>query len=39
LASEIGASIASHHLPLSDAPSGFDLIRRGEALKPISVSG
>ncbi|MDA9975887.1 alcohol dehydrogenase catalytic domain-containing protein [Alphaproteobacteria bacterium] len=33
------ASIASHHLPLSDAPRGFDLIQRGEALKPILIPG
>ena len=29
--------VRSHVLPLSEAASGFDLIRRGEALKPILV--
>ena len=31
--------IASHVLPLHDAARGFDLILRGEALKPILVPG
>ena len=30
-------SIDSHHLPLSDAPRGVELIQRGEALKPLLI--
>lgn len=30
--------IQSHVLPLSEGPEGFELIRRGEAVKPILVS-
>jgi threonine 3-dehydrogenase len=30
-------AIASHHLPLSDGPRGFELIQRGEALKPLLI--
>jgi threonine 3-dehydrogenase len=33
------APIASHVLPFSDARRGFDLILKGEALKPILVPG
>ena len=29
--------IASHILPLSEGPKGFELITRGEALKPILI--
>ena len=31
------APVRSHVLPLSEAPRGFDLIRAGEALKPVLV--
>ena len=31
------ATVRSHVLPLSEAPRGFELIRDGEALKPMLV--